>query len=321
MIKNYFFKTFILFFLSSIGSSYAQLSVTSIGTDFTIDFDSNIADVNNDTFTGGGLAASPAAGQLDSDAWSITGFSSTSDLSRGPSIGSESTGGVYAFTVAAGNNALGVQPGGSDFTPGSFTLEITNNTGSSVVAIELSYNVWVYNDQGRGNTFNFSHSADGSSFTDISSLDFTSDIAADGAPSWVQEPRTITINGLSIANGSSYFLRWTGNDAGGSGSRDEFALDDIVVSMSDVVLSTENLDNKLSDVNIYPNPVKDGKIFIKSSSNEVKDVKIYNILGRKVIDTKVNAGEEINVSDLSTGMYMVSITEKNKTLTKKIIIK
>lgn len=85
-------------------------------------------------------------------------------------------------------------------------------------------------------------------------------------------------------------------------------------------LSNENLNDKLSGVKIYPNPVRDGKIFIKSSSNEVKDVKIYNILGRKVIDTKVNAGEEINVSDLSTGMYMISITENNKTLTKKVII-
>jgi hypothetical protein len=42
--------------------------------------------------------------------------------------------------------------------------------------------------------------------------------------------RNTTLTGLSIPNNGFFYLRWNGTDVSGSGSRDEFALDDISIT-------------------------------------------------------------------------------------------
>ncbi|MEO1023284.1 MAG: T9SS type A sorting domain-containing protein [Bacteroidota bacterium] len=233
------------------GMSFGQLSVTSTSTNFTINFDATVSGVNNGVFNGNGFAPAPSAGQLDSDAWEFSGMSGASlsfggtatsnDAARGSSSGGVSTGGFYAFEVSSSNFTVGVQPGGSDFTPGDLTLIVTNNTGSTVTSIDVSYNVYAFNDQPRANSFTFSHSADDVSYTDVSGLDFTSTEAADSPASWSSNARSTTISGLSLADGSSYYLRWSSDDVSGGGSRDEFALDDIVVNMAGAAASIPDL--------------------------------------------------------------------------------
>jgi Family of unknown function (DUF5689) len=187
-------------------------------------------------FAGAGFTPSPAAGQLDSDDWVATGLSDGSstfggtftsgDFARGTSGGGVNTGGVYAFDIS-GNTALGVQPAGSDFTPGTFTLRVQNATGATLNSIDVSYVAYYLNDQPRGNSFNFSYSTDGSSYTGIPALDLVSPDAAAGT--WVANPRSTTIVGITVPNGGLFYLRWTGDDVSGGSNRDEFALDDIVL--------------------------------------------------------------------------------------------
>jgi hypothetical protein len=153
------------------------------------------------------------------------------DHARGSSSGGVSSGGFYAFDVSgSGDYALGVQPAGSDFTPGYITLKLLNNTGSAITQLDIGYEVWVLNDQDRANSFNFSHSADDSTYTAVAALNFTSTEAADGSPAWAKVDRSTSITSINIANGANYYLRWTGDDVSGGGSRDEFALDDIQVT-------------------------------------------------------------------------------------------
>lgn len=164
--------------------------------------------------------------------WDATGFSSGAGFSenRGASSGGVTTGGAYAFTVATGNVALGVQPGGSDFTPGSYILEVVNNSGSTVSAWNVDFISYFFNDEDRGNTLGLSFSTDGSSYTTVPSSSFESGAAPDVSPTWqVGVDFSGTIN-ASVADGSSLFLSWDFNDASGSGSRDEFAIDDISIS-------------------------------------------------------------------------------------------
>jgi hypothetical protein len=68
---------------------------------------------------------------------------------------------------------------------------------------------------------------------------------------------------------------------------------------------------------IYPNPAQD--ILNIESENEVKSVEIYSIQGQKVLSV---SSKVINISDLTSGLYLVQVTDiENITAAKKLIIK
>lgn len=215
------------FILLLITGSWAQLSILDV----------NPVVINFAGFTAAGFTPSPTAGQLSSDIWLVTGcsdnmtpdFGSTLtslDFANGPSTGNVTGGGVWAFDVGSSNVTLGVQPTGADWTPGSFILRIQNNTGDVIGKLDISYSIFVRNDQARGNSFNFSHSPDNITYLAESSLDYTSPAALD-ALGWVEVTRSITLIGVNIDPSGMYYLRWTGDDVSGSGSRDEFGLDNV----------------------------------------------------------------------------------------------
>ena len=125
---------------------------------------------------------------------------------------------------------MGIQPGGADWSPGSITLRMQNNTGSTLTSLSVLYSLYVYNDQNRSSSFNFFHSSDNINYNQISSLDFESPAAASDSPEWVETSRAATILGLSIADGESYYLQWYGDDFEETGGRDQFGLDDISIT-------------------------------------------------------------------------------------------
>lgn len=70
----------------------------------------------------------------------------------------------------------------------------------------------------------------------------------------------------------------------------------------------------------YPNPVNNGKIYITSKSSLDKEVFIFDVLGKKVLQT-VTSSKEVNVSALSPGVYIIKIREGESTATRKLIVK
>jgi hypothetical protein len=189
---------------------------------------------NFDGFTGAGFSPNPDPGQLHSGNWRVTGMSDgngvfggthiTGDFARGSSTGGVTTGGLYAFDVGGGTTIMGVQPGGTDFTPGAFTLRLENTSGKTVEFLDLEYDIYVLNDQDRSNSFNFAFSFDDISYTAVPSLNYTTPAAADAEPVWVKVERSTTISGLTFQHGDFIYFQWQSGDAGGSGSRDEFGL-------------------------------------------------------------------------------------------------
>lgn len=90
----------------------------------------------------------------------------------------------------------------------------------------------------------------------------------------------------------------------------EFCLDN-------VSLSTETLDNKIS---IYPNP-SNGNFKITMDFEGEKNVVLRNITGQTVASYNVNETElEISEGKLSAGMYMVTISNEQRSVTRKIIV-
>ncbi|MBK6936031.1 MAG: hypothetical protein IPH18_03470 [Chitinophagaceae bacterium] len=120
-----------------------------------------------------------------------------------------------------------IQPGGSDFAPGTLTLRIQNNGTNNITQLALSYNLYVRNDQARSSSFNFSYSSDNISYTNISALDYTSTVASD-ALGWVivgtAPSRSTTVTGLNIAPGSLVYLRWSSADVGAAAQETNLVL-------------------------------------------------------------------------------------------------
>lgn len=73
---------------------------------------------------------------------------------------------------------------------------------------------------------------------------------------------------------------------------------------------------------LYPNPVSTQINISFPNSSESAEFSLFNILGEKVLQTNITTFKNsIDVSGLSSGMYIASITSNNKTTSYKIIKK
>ncbi len=70
----------------------------------------------------------------------------------------------------------------------------------------------------------------------------------------------------------------------------------------------------------YPNPVSNGKIYITSKTNLDKDILIFDVLGKKVMQTTVSS-RELNITSIPPGVYIIKITEGDATATRKLIVR
>ena len=76
----------------------------------------------------------------------------------------------------------------------------------------------------------------------------------------------------------------------------------------------------IEGLNLYPNPVSNGKVFITSKNDLDKEIIIFDVLGKKVLQTTMSS-KELNVSNLSPGVYIIKIDEEQATATRKLIVK
>ncbi|TRX21218.1 T9SS type A sorting domain-containing protein [Flavobacterium franklandianum] len=136
-------------------------------------------------------------------------------------------------------------------------------------------------------------------------------------------PSLTNATGTTAAPASiaSVCFRQAGNVTAGTGNVE---YDDVragstwaYATTSALVLSLKQ--NTISGLSVYPNPVKNGNLFITSNSNNAKSVTVFDILGKQVLNTKIS-NNAVNVSNLKGGAYIVRVTEDGKTDTRKLII-
>ena len=71
---------------------------------------------------------------------------------------------------------------------------------------------------------------------------------------------------------------------------------------------------------LYPNPVTQGKVYIETNQNAPKQILIFDVLGTQVLQTTI-LGQELNLSRLDKGVYILRVFEGNKVATRKLIVK
>ena len=106
-------------------------------------------------------------------------------------------------------------------------------------------------------------------------------------------------------------------------------INQIIISSSTATVYVDNIyfyaeatqgldDNVFNTFKMFPNPAKDTVQF-SINSNENLDIEIFDMLGKSVL--RVNdVQNEVNISDLNSGLYFVQMTLGTQQATKKLIV-
>ena len=80
------------------------------------------------------------------------------------------------------------------------------------------------------------------------------------------------------------------------------------------------VDAMVLDMRIYPNPSNGSYVTIQTPVNGVKYVEVFDITGKRLINTSLSA-DTLDVSSMSSGMYLVKVTIEGQSKTSKLIIR
>jgi hypothetical protein len=74
-----------------------------------------------------------------------------------------------------------------------------------------------------------------------------------------------------------------------------------------------------AELSIYPNPVNNGLVTIKSPLAGVKNIELFDAIGRNVLKTELTA-EALDVSEIGAGLYLLKVTIGDRSAAHKLII-
>jgi hypothetical protein len=81
-------------------------------------------------------------------------------------------------------------------------------------------------------------------------------------------------------------------------------------------------ENAIEGFEMYPNPVSKGVLNISSASTTVKNITIFNLLGKQVLSLSFSGlKSNVDVSTISAGIYILKVTEGSKMTSKKLVIR
>ena len=95
----------------------------------------------------------------------------------------------------------------------------------------------------------------------------------------------------------------------------EWNIDDICI---DGTLSAS--DNEMLDMMVYPNPVDGNYVTILSPVQGIKEIQVFTVTGRKVMDTAIN-GNTLDVSSFNSGFYMLKVTINGQSKISKLVVR
>jgi len=149
---------------------------------------------------------------------------------RGTDNGNVTAGGCYAWCVAEGDNALGYQPTAEEFTPGWFQVAFSNSAARPYRYLKISYEVVCLNNGDRSSLLELEIHLPNGEIMIPANMSFCSEKSLHSPASWTRTSLSCCLKLPSpIEPGQTFLVRWAGNDDGGSGSRDEYGVDNISV--------------------------------------------------------------------------------------------
>lgn len=106
-------------------------------------------------------------------------------------------------------------------------------------------------------------------------------------------------------------------DNGNKASAGDLQIDSITFKETSTLSSDREVSFK--NLSIYPNPTSN---FVNIHSNtKIATIQLFNLIGKKVFETKSLINKKLNVSNFDAGVYLLRVVdENNNTKTQKLII-
>lgn len=213
-------------------AAWGQVSITN----------SNTLTENFDGIGSTSTAMLPSGWRVDSVVSSPTTVFSSAATSTTQAAGttgtgvfsSSSAGGTYnlanGITASSTERAVGWLSSGSYSSPRQLFVQLTNNSGQLLTALTITFDIEKYRSGIRAFDINFFSSADGSTW--VAQTAGNQSFSADANNTTVSNPpvatnKSVTISGLSVANGSSIYLRWAYIGSGGSTNGQALGIDNV----------------------------------------------------------------------------------------------
>lgn len=190
-------------------------------------------------------------------------------------------------------------------TPNTFSVGVLNNSGGTAAPSYISTGLAVNTTHLLVVKFDLA--------TNIASL-FVNPTPGSAEPSASATNTTGTTAAPTQIAG--FVIRQVGTATAGSGNVevDEVRVGDSFSQVTPANVATNQF--QIAGLKVY---VSNKNLNVTSDNNDLKSVAVYNILGKQVINT-TTSGNTINVSELSSGVYIVKVTEEGKTATRKLVI-
>lgn len=113
-----------------------------------------------------------------------------------------------------------------------------------------------------------------------------------------------------MLGGTSYANQIAGNPLSGLSGTENYSFS---------VLATNGVELVSNKFSLYPNPSSDN--FSVAGLKAEANVSIYSVSGKKVLSVEDYTGDAINVSALTSGLYLVSIESETSKEVKRLVIK
>jgi hypothetical protein len=184
----------------------AQIAITALGTAITENFDS---------------IGATATASLPAD-WLMTAAGNTAVSWADPtnltattlqaSSGSPTGGGRYNWGQSPTDRAIGFMTSGSYASPNSILAHFSNNTGSAIDQLSVSFDYERYRINTAPAAVSFLYSTDGATWIAAPGGDsgaFSTGASAYGFGTLVSSvPASVTLSALNLGPGADFYLRW-----------------------------------------------------------------------------------------------------------------
>ncbi len=85
-------------------------------------------------------------------------------------------------------------------------------------------------------------------------------------------------------------------------------------------MQTSAATSQAAGFKLYPNPAVNDVVYITTPANDTKKITIYDVFGKVVLQDRITS-TALNISKLVPGVYMLQVQEREKTMTRKLVVK